>query len=78
MPSPTFTKVLSTVSAFIDKAKAEDIIKRQIATCAATPESFSAAELKKTAKLIAGASALYVQDAARRQELISKVEALAV
>ncbi len=75
MPSPTYSKLLGIVTPYVDKATAEGAIQRQLGT--ATPDSFSAADLKATANKITIALKLYVPDVAKREELVSQLKALA-
>jgi hypothetical protein len=75
MASPTYTKLLGIVTPYIDQATAEGTIKRQLGT--ATPESLTSADLKACANKISIALKLYVADATKREELATKLKALA-
>jgi hypothetical protein len=77
MPSNTYLNLLNLVSAYVDKAKAEEVIGRQLPKCAATPETLSVAGLKDIAQLVAGACGLYVADKGRRAELAERISRMA-
>jgi hypothetical protein len=74
MASPTYTKLLSVVTAYVDKATAEGVIQRQIGTV--TPDAFAAADLKTCGNKITIGLKLYVPDAGKREELAEKLKSL--
>jgi len=77
VPSPLYSTLLSTAGAYIDSAKAVDILGRQLARCSATPDNFGPEHLKAVKLHISGALALYVPDKVKREQLTAKIEALA-
>ncbi len=76
MPSSTYTTLLTTISAYVDKAKAEEVIGRQLPQCGATLDTLTPDGMKKIATFVAGSVSLYVADAAKRAELVDKIKKL--
>lgn len=75
MPSPTYTKLLNTASAYVsDCATAEGAIKRQLG--AVSPDTMTTADLATLANRVTYALRPYVPDASRRDEMASKIRNL--
>jgi len=77
MASSTYLSLLKAVSAYVDEAKAREVLGRQMAKCGATADTLDAENFKKIAHMVAGAAGLYVTDPARRVELARKIATLA-
>jgi hypothetical protein len=75
MHSPTYTKLLGVVAAYVDLKTAEGAIQRQLGD--ATPDSFSLNDFKSCANRITIALKLYVPDPVKRDELVGKLKILA-
>ena len=77
MASSTYVSLHRTVSAYIDSAKAHEVIARQMAKCGATETTLEAEGLKKIAHMVSGAAGLYVADPRRRMDLARDIATLA-
>jgi hypothetical protein len=77
MPSPTYSRLLSTVSEYVDGAKAKEVIDRQLNNAGATPDSLTKADLSKALLAVITATKLYVSDQARRQQMMTRIQEMA-
>jgi hypothetical protein len=76
MPSPAYNLLLNLVSGYVDSKKAVEVISRQLTACNLTADSITAAEIKTNGSRFTTACGLYISDAAKRDELKSKIAAL--
>lgn len=77
MPSPTYASLVSTVSAYIDGAKAKDIVDRQLRSVGTDADSMTKADLGKLLVALTTATKLYVSDKDRRDEMAVRIGKLA-
>lgn len=76
MPSPTYSKVVETLGAFVPKEKAAGIVDRQLPKCNATADNLTRAGLQDMMTWLLGAANLYLPDATQKNALKAKLEAL--
>ena len=77
MASPVYNEILNLVAKYVDKAKAIEVIERQLATKKLKAETLATKDLAAVMNSISVATGLYVPDAGRREELKSKLKAMA-
>jgi hypothetical protein len=77
MPSAHYTKLVSTVGAYVGPDKAAEVVARQLKHCTGQPDTFSQDDLKKIINYVTAASSLYVSDKPKREELAAKLKQLA-
>lgn len=77
MATSTYLSLHKAVGAYIDGAKAREVISRQMVKCGATEETLDPESLKKIAHMVAGAAGLYVADPKRRMDLARNIATLA-
>lgn len=77
MPSPQYTSLVNVCANYLDRAKAEEVLGRQLAACKATPDTFSQDNLKAIVNMLLGSITLYVADKAKREELVAKIKSMA-
>lgn len=77
MPSPTYSTLLKTVSAYVDGPKAQEVIDRQLASGGVTPDTLSTADLVRLMTAVSTATKLYVADKGRREEMVARLKKMA-
>lgn len=77
MASSTYTALLNTVSTYVDKAKAEEVLGRQLPNSGQTADTLNVDGLKKIVAAVSGSLSLYVADAAKRAELMAAIKKMA-
>ena len=78
MPSPTYSRLLQVVSGYIDAATAKEILDRQLSGGGCLPDTFTVADLRKVLLAVNTATKLYVPDKGKREEMVQKIQTLAV
>jgi len=76
MPSLAYNSLLNLMSLYIEPKKAAEVLGRQLTACKLTADTVSNPDIKNNASRFATACGLYVSDAAKREELKSKLAAL--
>lgn len=76
MPNIMYEKLLTTAGGYFDKEKAKSVIDRQLPRCNATPDNFTAENLKAIMNFLTGSLSLYVPDQGKRDEMIGKLNSL--
>ena len=77
MPSIFYTKLVDTLGVYTGKEKAVGVIERQIKHAANGPDTFGPSDLKSILNFVTAAAKLYVADAAKRDEMLKRLESLA-
>jgi hypothetical protein len=77
MPSALYQKLVSTIGDYTGPEKAAGAVERRLKDCSATPDSFAKEHLQKVLIQVTTAAGLYVTDPAKKDELASKIKALA-
>lgn len=72
MPSPLYSKLLSTLAGYMGAEKARAALDRQLVRCQATPDTFAANHLREAFNYVIGSTTLYLPPA-KQQELTDKV-----
>ncbi len=76
MPSPIYAKVLEAVSTYVPQEKAAGIVDRQLPKCNSTADNLNRAGLDQVMTWLLGAANLYISDAAAREALKSRLQAI--
>jgi len=76
MPSLAYNSLLNLMSLYIEPKKAAEVLARQLTACKLTADTVGNADIKNNASRFATACGLYVSDAAKREELKTKLAAL--
>ena len=77
MARAQYDNLVKFVNAYVGEAKGPGIVERQMKHCApATPDTFTAADLQKIATFLVAATALYIPDAAKKDEFKVKLATL--
>lgn len=77
MASPTYNQLLTTIAGFIDKDKATGILDRQLKAKNLLPDTLASKDLAAIMVGLATASSLYVADPGRKDELKTRLKAMA-
>ena len=77
MPSPTYSVLVQTVSAYVDPQRARDVINRQLSGANKNPDTFTGKDLVQLMIAITTATKMYVPDPSRKEELVAKIKSLA-
>ena len=77
MPTPVYNSLLATVSAYVEKEKALGILDRQLKAKNLSPDTLASKDLGALMTALATAASLYVPDPGRKEELKSKLKAMA-
>ena len=77
MPNILYNRLLETACLYVPPTKASELVSRQIANAAATPDTFTLDHLKQSKIRIRTVLGLYIPDETKRKEMQEKIEALA-
>ena len=77
MARAQYDNLVKFVNSYVGEAKGPGIVERQVKHCApSTADSFTAADLQKIVTFLIAAAALYIPDAAKKEEFKAKVAGL--
>ena len=79
MARAQYDNLVKFVNAYVGEAKGPGIVERQMKHCEpSTADTFTAADLQKIATFLIAATALYIPDAAKKDEFKAKLASLAL
>ncbi len=74
MARAQYDNLVKFVSSYVGDAKGPGIVERQMKHCEpSTADTFTSADLQKIATFLVAASALYIPDAAKKEEFKTKL-----
>jgi hypothetical protein len=77
MARAQYDNLVKFVNSYVGEAKGPGIVERQLKHCApSTADSFTAADLQKISTFLIAAAALYIPDAAKKEEFKTKIATL--
>ena len=77
MANVFYTRLVTTVSAYLGNERAVAVIGRQLVRCQATSDSITAEDLRSIMANVVGATTLHLApDKAKQQELTEKLKAI--
>jgi hypothetical protein len=76
MASASYNSLLSLAARYMEPAKAEEVISRQLAKCGLTADGLSASGIKAAEFRLSSALTLYIPDEGKREELKKRISGL--
>lgn len=76
MPSSIYISVLNRLMSYLDRGKAEDVLKRYLSSDNVSPDTFNAQDLQRLMPKIVGAAGLYIADKGKREDMANALRAL--